>query len=229
MKYDSPSLKKITQRFPLQTPLQYPKSELNHWLKKHAHLIYNLIPNRLHKEIKMPFVQNVWCETGLSQNFQFIDLWCNNAMIFIVLIGQRADATFWMNLVSYYSLYQHKMFCKFITKALQQNERNRGLRNLFDGYQRKVLCNIFLIISINHSSVEVCYMQIHRMDKHSSFVFARHCRNCFSRRINALVPRNPAIKTANIHGLKTMTFHRVAEIAYFWLPVTEIIQFFHVM
>ena len=62
-----------------------------------------------------------------------------------------------MNLVSYYSLYQHKMFCIFITEALLQNKRNRGLLNLFDGYQRKVLCNILLIISINRSSVEVCY------------------------------------------------------------------------
>ena len=62
-----------------------------------------------------------------------------------------------MNLVSYYSLYQHKMFCKFLTKALQQNKRNCGLRNLFDGYQRKILYNIFLTTSINRSLVEVCY------------------------------------------------------------------------
>ena len=26
-----------------------------------------------------------------------------------------------------------------------------------------------------------------------------------------------------------MTFHRIADIAYFWLAVTEIIQFFHSM
>ena len=32
--------------------------------------------------------------------------------------------------------------------------------------------------------------------------------------------------THDFHGLKTMTFHRVADIAYFWLAVTEIIQFF---
>ena len=31
---------------------------------------------------------------------------------------------------------------------------------------------------------------IHRMDKRKSFVFARQYRNRFSRRINALVPRN---------------------------------------
>ena len=65
----------------------------------------------------MPFVQSVGFETGLSQNFQFIDLCCNNPMIFVALIV------------------------------------NLGMRNLFDGYQRKVLCNIFLIISINPSSV----------------------------------------------------------------------------
>ena len=64
------------------------------------------------------------------------------------------------------------------------------------------------------------------MDKRSSFVFARQYRNCFSRRINALVPRNPAIKTADIHGLMTMTFHHVADIEYFLLAFTEIVQFF---
>ena len=32
--------------------------------------------------------------------------------------------------------------------------------------------------------------------------------------------------THDFQGLKTMTFHRVADIAYFWLAVTEIIQFF---
>ena len=74
-----------------------------------------------------------------------------------------------------------------------------------------------------------------RMDKHTSFVFARQYRNCFSRRINALVPRNQPIKTAvgivmyDFHGLKTIIFRRVADIAYFWLAVTEIFQFFHVM
>ena len=61
----------------------------------------------------------------------------------------------------------------------------------------------------------------HRMDKRKSFVFARQYRNCFSRRINALVPRNQPIKTAvgivmhDLHGLKTMNLHRVADIAYF--------------
>ena len=30
----------------------------------------------------------------------------------------------------------------------------------------------------------------------------------------------------DFHGLKTMTFLRVADIAYFWYAVTEIIQFF---
>ena len=70
------------------------------------------------------------------------------------------------------------------------------------------------------------------MDKHKSFVFSRHYRNCFSRRINALVPRKEPIKTAigmvthDFYGLKTMTFHRVADIAYLSLAVTEIIQFF---
>ena len=62
---------------------------------------------------------------------------------------------------------------------------------------------------------------MHGMDKHKSFVFARQYRNCFSRRINPLVPRNQPIKTAigmvthDFHGLKTMTFHPVADIAYF--------------
>ena len=64
-------------------------------------------------------------------------------------------------------------------------------------------------------------VESHRMDKRKSFVFARQYRNCFSRRINALVPRNQPIKTAvgivmhDFHGLKTMTFHHVADIAYF--------------
>ena len=65
------------------------------------------------------------------------------------------------------------------------------------------------------------YTRKHRMDKSKSFVFARQYRNCFSGRINVLVPRNQAIKTAigmvthDFHGLKTMTFHCVADIAYF--------------
>ena len=29
----------------------------------------------------------------------------------------------------------------------------------------------------------------------------------------------------DFHGLKTMTFNRVADIVYFWFAVTEIIQF----
>ena len=63
------------------------------------------------------------------------------------------------------------------------------------------------------------------MDERKSFVFARQYRNCFSRRINALVPRNQPIKTDigmvthNFYGLKTMTFYHVADIAYFWLTV----------
>ena len=60
----------------------------------------------------------------------------------------------------------------------------------------------------------------HRMDKRKFFVFARQYINSFSRRINALVPRNQPFKTAigmvthDFHALKTMTFYRVAEIAY---------------
>ena len=59
------------------------------------------------------------------------------------------------------------------------------------------------------------------MDKRKSFVFARQHRNCFSRKINALVPRNQPIKAAvgmvmyDFHGLKTITLRRVAGIAYF--------------
>ena len=58
----------------------------------------------------------------------------------------------------------------------------------------------------------------HRIDKRKSFVFARQYGNCFSWRINAPVPRNQPIKTAvgivmhDFHGLKTMTFHHVADI-----------------
>ena len=64
------------------------------------------------------------------------------------------------------------------------------------------------------------YLCNHRMDKRKSFVFVRQYRNCFSQRINALVPRNQPIKTAigmvahDFHGLKTMTFHHVADMAY---------------
>ena len=63
--------------------------------------------------------------------------------------------------------------------------------------------------------------QPHMMDERKSFVFARQYRNCFSQRINALVPRNQPIKTAvgivmhDFQGLKTMPIHRVADIAYF--------------
>ena len=59
------------------------------------------------------------------------------------------------------------------------------------------------------------------MDKRKSFVFPRQCRNFFSRRINILLPRNLPIKTAigmvmhDFHGPKTVTFHRVEDIAYF--------------
>ena len=73
------------------------------------------------------------------------------------------------------------------------------------------------------------------MGERKSFVFARQYRNCFSRRINALMPRNQPIKTAvgtvmnDFHGLKTLTFHHFAGIACFWLAVTEIIQFFLAM
>ena len=67
----------------------------------------------------------------------------------------------------------------------------------------------------------IFYSRQHRMDKRKSFVFARQYRNCFSRRINPLAPRNQPIKTAvgimmhDVHGLKTMSFHHVADIAYF--------------
>ena len=59
---------------------------------------------------------------------------------------------------------------------------------------------------------------LHRMDKFKSFVFARQYRNCFARRINAMVPRNQPIKTAigmvahDFHGFKTMTFHHVVQL-----------------
>ena len=72
----------------------------------------------------------------------------------------------------------------------------------------------------------------HRMDKRESFVIARQYRNCFSRGINVLVPRNEPVKTAigivmhDFYGLKAMSFHCVSDIAYLLLEVTEIIQFF---
>ena len=59
------------------------------------------------------------------------------------------------------------------------------------------------------------------MDKRKSFVFVRQYRDCLSRKINALMPRNQPMKTAvgivmhDFNGLKTITFHRVADIAYF--------------
>ena len=77
--------------------------------------------------------------------------------------------------------------------------------------------------------------ETHKMGKRKSFVFARQYRSCSSQRINALVSRNQSIKTAvgivmqDFDGLKTMTFHRVADIAYSDLTVTEIIQLFHAM
>ena len=60
-----------------------------------------------------------------------------------------------------------------------------------------------------------------RMDKRKPFVFPEQYRNCFSPRIKALVLRNLPIKTAigmvmhGFHGLKTVTFHHVADIANF--------------
>ena len=40
-------------------------------------------------------------------------------------------------------------------------------------------------------SDSIAYLrESHRMDKRKSFVFGRQCRNCFYRRINALLPRN---------------------------------------
>ena len=65
----------------------------------------------------------------------------------------------------------------------------------------------------------VCFR--HRMNKRKFFVFRRQYRNCFSGRTNALLPRNYPINIAigmvmhDFHGLKTMTFHRVADNAYF--------------
>ena len=56
------------------------------------------------------------------------------------------------------------------------------------------------------------------MDERKSFVRPGQHRNCFPRGINALMPRNCPIKTSigmvihNFHGLKTMTFHCVADL-----------------
>ena len=71
----------------------------------------------------------------------------------------------------------------------------------------------------------------YRIDKRKSFVFPRQYRNCLSRTINALLLKNQPIRTAvgivihDFHGLKAITFHHVADIAYFWFAVMEIIQF----
>ena len=70
-----------------------------------------------------------------------------------------------------------------------------------------------------------------RMDKRKSFVFPKQYRNCFSRRINALVLRDQPIKTTigmvmhDFHGLKTETFLSVEDITYFCLAFTEITKF----
>ena len=56
-----------------------------------------------------------------------------------------------------------------------------------------------LMIKTKTNFASYCFKEIafnmkvgvsHWMDKRKSFVFARQCRNYFSRRINALVPRN---------------------------------------
>ena len=85
---------------------------------------------------------------------------------------------------------------------------------------------ILLIQYIARYCVSKVVRKHHRMNKCKSFVFARQYRNCFSRRINALLPRNEPIKTTtgeerfslvlhDFHGLKTITFHSGADIAYF--------------
>ena len=77
------------------------------------------------------------------------------------------------------------------------------------------------VVKVEMSSTFPTVPVKHRMDKRKSFVIARQYRNCFSRRINAPVPRNQPIKTSvgivmhDFPGLKTMTFHPVADIAYF--------------
>ena len=69
------------------------------------------------------------------------------------------------------------------------------------------------------------------MNKRKSFVFSLQHSNWFSRRINALLARNEPIKTAvaivmhDFNSLKTMSFLHVADIAYFLIVVTEIIQY----
>ena len=69
------------------------------------------------------------------------------------------------------------------------------------------------------------------MDKCKSFVFPRQYRNYFSRRINALLPRNQPKKTAigmvmnDFHGSKTMIFHWIADVAYFSLAVRKLSLF----
>ena len=68
--------------------------------------------------------------------------------------------------------------------------------------------------------MEIVLLLADRMDKRKSFVCARQYR-IFSLEGLTLVPRNQPMKTAidmlthDFHGLKTMTFDRVADIAYF--------------
>ena len=47
-----------------------------------------------------------------------------------------------------------------------------------------------LMIETKTNFASYCFRVSHRMDKRKSFVFAGQYRNYFSRRINALVPRN---------------------------------------
>ena len=92
----------------------------------------------------------------------------------------------------------------------------------------------FVVNNPINNALSMLQSIIHKMDKRKSFVISRQYENCFSQRINsinALVLGNLPIKTAtgmvihNFHGLKTMTFYRVADISHFCLAVTEIIQF----
>ena len=78
----------------------------------------------------------------------------------------------------------------------------------------KLFADLFLNASIISLLICVCVcVQNYRMDKHKSFVFARQYGHYFSRRINALVPRNQLIKTTigmvthDFHSLKTMTMN----------------------
>ena len=98
-----------------------------------------------------------------------------------------------------------------------KNKCGEGIKEFFFKYF--FIQKITDMLSSNHDLS--LYTKLHRMDKRKSFAFARQYRNCFSRRVNDLVPRNQPIKTAvsivmhDFQGLKTMTFHRVADIAYF--------------